>query len=244
MPSDIKIIKYYLWDQFHIKNQVNKLTDLPEYTKAANSIVEFIQSQTGLNLDEIATSTFTIFDLETTGFFPSIGDEILSIGAIKVKNLSLQYDEAFYTVMKPLNKIPIPIQELTGLTFDTLEKAQSFPIGLQKFLDYSAGSILVAHPATFDIDFLQSVIKQWQLPSFTPIFIDSHSLANHLFAGKRNYLDNLVDRLNIASRERHHALNDAIMTAEIFIQLLKSYEEIASTNITELISLHGNNPNV
>jgi DNA polymerase III subunit epsilon len=196
---------------------------IPEYKEAAQSIEEFMHSQAGLIKTDLASCTFTIFDLETTGFFPEIGDEILSIGAIKVKDFRIQYDDAFYTVMKPINKIPRNIQELTGLSSDTLDKAQSFPEGLKRFLEYSKGSILVAHPATFDIEFIKKVIKQWQLPCFLPKYIDSHVLANDLFSGKRNYLDHLIDRLNITERERHHALNDAIMTADIFVQLLSSY---------------------
>jgi DNA polymerase III epsilon subunit family exonuclease len=210
------------------------MVDLPEYKQAAHSIEEFLESQVGLVKEDLTTCSFTIFDLETTGFFPDIGDEILSIGAIKVKNFRIQYDEAFYTVIKPINKIPKTIQELTGFSAETLEKAQSFPAGLKKFLDYSKGSILVAHPATFDIEFVKTVIKHWQLPCFSPEFIDLHVVANDLYVGERNYLDDLIEKLNISERERHHALNDAIMTADIFIQLLQTYEETAVTNVEEL----------
>ncbi|MGM0876905.1 MAG: 3'-5' exonuclease [Bacillota bacterium] len=234
MPSDLRILKYLLWDQIFLKYHVSKMVELPEYQQAAQSIEEFIQSQVGLVKKDLTTCTFTIFDLETTGFFPDIGDEILSIGAIKVKDFCIQYDEAFYTEIKPINKIPKTIEELTGLSYDKLEKAHSFPTGLKKFLDYSKGSILVAHPATFDIEFIKTVIKQWQLPCFSPKYIDSHVLANDLYSGRRNYLDDLVDRLGITERERHHALNDAIMTADIFIHLLKSYEEASVTKIAEL----------
>jgi DNA polymerase III epsilon subunit family exonuclease len=237
LPNDLKILKYFLWDQLFLKFHINKMIGIPEYKAAAQSIEEFIHSQAGLIKTDLASCTFTIFDLETSGFFPEIGDEILSIGAIKMKDLCIQYDDAFYTVMKPINKIPKNIQELTGLSSDTLDKAQSFPVGLKRFLEYSKGSILVAHPATFDIEFIKKVIKQWKLPCFSPAYIDSHVLANDLFSGKRNYLDHLIDRLNITERERHHALNDAIMTADIFVQLLRSYAETSFTMVEELLEI-------
>ncbi|APH04804.1 PolC-type DNA polymerase III [Bacillus weihaiensis] len=220
MPNDLKILKYYLWDQLFLKHQIKQMVSLPEHQHASNAITVFMNKQNEIKLDELSHTTFTIFDLETTGFFPHMGDEIISIGAIKVRNNQILFDESFYTIIKPLNKIPKQIVELTGLSPNLLNHADSFPIGVKKFIDYCQNSVLVAHPATFDIDFLSTSMKQWQLPNFQPVYIDSHQLANLVFPDERNYLDELVDRLEINERDRHHALNDAIMTAEIFVKLL------------------------
>ncbi|WP_078431198.1 3'-5' exonuclease [Metabacillus halosaccharovorans] len=224
MPDDIKIIKYFLWDHYFLKYHIKKMTQLPSFSTARHSIEEFLSSQQGLMKQSLSSCTFTIFDLETTGFFPTMGDEIISIGAIKVKDLQIQYNEAFYTIVKPIGRIPKGIQELTGLPEEILSKAEPFPVGLSKFLDFSKGSILVAHPATFDIEFLKSTIKLWSLPHFSVEYLDSHLLANEKFQGMRNYLDELVERLGIPERERHHALNDAIMTAEVFIKLIEKFD--------------------
>ncbi len=234
MPNDIKILKYYLWDQYFLKYHINKRIHLPEHYQAEKSIDEFLKSQSNLNKQDLSSTTFTIFDLETTGFFPNMGDEIISIGAIKVKNFQILYDEAFYTIIKPVNKVPKTVQELTGLEPEILDKAHSFPIGMKKFIDYCKGTILVAHPATFDIDFLTTTINKWQLPHFNPNFLDSHLLANDIYSGERNYLDDLIIRLQITERDRHHALNDAVMTAHVFIRLLKYYQKKHVTNVKEL----------
>ncbi|MBM7602230.1 DNA polymerase III epsilon subunit family exonuclease [Metabacillus crassostreae] len=234
MPNDIKILKYYLWDQYFLKYHINKRIHLPEHNQAETSIDEFLKSQSNLNKQDLSSTTFTIFDLETTGFFPNMGDEIISIGAIKVKNFQILFDEAFYTIIKPVNKVPKTVQELTGLEPEVLDKAHSFPIGMKKFIDYCKGSILVAHPATFDIDFLSTTINKWQLPHFNPDFLDSHLLANDIYSGERNYLDDLITKFQITERDRHHALNDAVMTAEVFIRLLKHYQKKNVTNVKEL----------
>ena len=206
------------------------MIQLPSYRSASKSIEDFLKSQTGLLKQSLSSSTFTIFDLETTGFFPSMGDEIISIGAIKVKNFKIQYDEAFYTIIKPIGRIPKGIQDLTGLSEDILNKAEPFPVGMAKFLEYCNESILVAHPATFDIEFLKKTIKLWNLPTFNVEYLDSHLLANERFHGMRNYLDELVVRFGIPKRERHHALNDAIMTAEVFIKLIEHLDQSISVN--------------
>jgi len=210
------------------------MAQLPSYNIASQSIEAFLDSQHGLMNQSLSSCTFTIFDLETTGFFPNMGDEIISIGAIKVKNFQIQYDEAFYTIIKPIGRIPKGIQDLTGLSEEILNKAEPFPVGMSKFLDYCKGSILVAHPATFDIEFLKTNIKQWNFPDFSVGFLDSHLIANEKFQGMRNYLDDLVVRFDIPERERHHALNDAIMTAEVFIRLIEQFDR--SSIIKELQS--------
>ncbi|WP_226666545.1 PolC-type DNA polymerase III [Metabacillus litoralis] len=240
MPDDLKILKYYLWDQLFLKYHINKQIHLPEHRQAEVAIDAFLKSQDKLRNQALSETTFTILDLETTGFFPNIGDEIISIGAIKVKNFKILYDEAFYTIIKPINKIPKTVQELTGLEPDVLDKAQSFPIGMKKFMDYCKGTILVAHPATFDIEFLTTTIKKWQLPEFTPDFLDSHILANDIYKGERNYLDDLISRLQITERDRHHALNDSIMTAHIFIHLLTYYQNQNRKTVANLQQLLGN----
>jgi len=235
LPDDIKILKYLFWDQLFFKHRMNKMIQLPEYDHALTSTERFLESQKGLMDKDLSSCTFTIFDLETTGFFPNMGDEIISIGAIKVKNFEILYDEAFYTIMKPINKIPKTVEELTGLSGELLTKAQSFPVGIRKFLDYCKGSILVAHPATFDIEFMKTVLNQWNFPNFSVDFLDSHLMANDLFTEERNYLDNLIERFNISERERHHALNDAVMTANVFIKLLQHYDQSVIKNPKQLI---------
>ncbi|MDQ0230036.1 3'-5' exonuclease [Metabacillus malikii] len=231
MPYDLQIIKYYLWDQFFFKMHRRKLNHF-ELKNVAHSIELFLESQIGVTVDDFSSTTYTIFDLETTGFFPQIGDEVLSIGAIKVQNYKIQYDEAFYTVLKPFKKVPKSVQQLTGITMETVQNAQLFPVGLQKFLEYSQGTVLVAHPATFDVEFLKTSIKKWKLPNFNPTYIDSHKLANQMYTDKKNYLDHLIKRLGINERERHHALNDAIMTAEIFVQLVQLMKEMIDSTTT------------
>ncbi|WP_281730449.1 3'-5' exonuclease [Metabacillus endolithicus] len=94
---------------------------------------------------------------------------------------------------------------------------------------------MVAHPATFDIEFMKTVLNQWNFPNFSVDFLDSHLMANDLFTEERNYLDNLIERFNISERERHHALNDAVMTANVFIKLLQHYDQSVIKNPKQLI---------
>lgn len=221
MPIDVKIMKYYFWEQWFLRHKVKEAQKNPFYEKAYDSLKSYSDDSNLAESTNLSQCTFTIFDLETTGFFPEAGDEIISIGAVKVKNLRVDYEDSFYTVIKPIRKVSRSIKELTGLEEQELTAGEFFPTVLEDFINYSKGTVLVAHPASFDINFLEKVMKVWRLPPITPEFIDSHGIANYLYPSKRNYLDELINRFHIIRRERHHALNDAQMTAEIFINLLE-----------------------
>ncbi|MEG9297844.1 3'-5' exonuclease [Mangrovibacillus sp. Mu-81] len=216
-----RILKYYLWQQFFFRVQVNREKVRPSYIKVGDSLKEFETEKPTLQQMHLYHCTFTIFDLETTGFFPEIGDEIISIGAVKVFEGKIQQKETFYQVINPLQTVSRETKKFTGLRRKDFLNGVTLPVALKHFLEFSKGTILVAHPASFDINFLQQRLNKWELPSFQPEYVDSFALANALLGRKDCYLDALVNRFDIPKRTRHHALNDAVMTAEIFEELLK-----------------------
>ncbi|MBM7584077.1 DNA polymerase-3 subunit epsilon [Bacillus pakistanensis] len=215
-----RIIKYYFWQQFLFKYQVKKAKQDRSYQELSNSLKEYDGKSYQVMGQPLSKCNFTIFDLETTGFFPEIGDEIISIGAVKFKNGKVKSEETFYQVINPLQRVSQDTKKFTGLKKRDFLKGVPFPIGFERFLNFSRGSILVAHPASFDINFLQARSRKWGLPPFKPIYLDSFALAKALFQDNKCYLDDLIKRLGIERRKRHHALNDAMMTAEIFELLL------------------------
>ena len=59
--------------------------------------------------------TYTVFDMETTGLNPSEGDEILSIGAIRIVNCRLLREERFEQLVDPLRPIPWESVQIHGI---------------------------------------------------------------------------------------------------------------------------------
>jgi DNA polymerase III subunit epsilon len=234
-----RIIKYYFWHRYLFKKQVEKEKKNPSYQKLNTMLKEFEEEKPLLQQQKLDSCVFTIFDLETTGFFPEIGDEIVSIGAVKMQGDKILDQKTFYEVINPLQTVSVETKKFTGLKRADFIKAKTLPVGLKEFLDFCKGTILVAHPASFDINFLQKRIGKWGLPSFDPEFIDSYSLAKELLNEQECYLDDLVKKFEITKRNRHHALNDAIMTAEIFKELLKLCREKDVETIRDLHEVAG-----
>lgn len=215
IPS-LKILKYIFYDQFNLKIKQKKCTNPEIQVKLTEHLSNY---QVTLKPNQsLLETTYTVFDLETTGFFPRIGDEIVSIGAIKMNGNEII--NQFYKVINPINEVPEYIYSLTGLTKEQINKGITFQEAFFKLLKFSENTVLVAHPASFDVHFLQEMAKRWGILNYTPTFIDSYFIANYLQPKSNNKLDNLVSQFQIEQKRRHHALNDAKMTSEVFAELL------------------------
>lgn len=170
------------------------------------------------NLDE----TFVVLDIETTGLSSST-DEIIEIGAVKVKNH--QVIETFTSFVRPNRKIPMRITELTGITNDMVLNEKTIDIVLPRFLDFCDNAILVAHNAKFDISFIEKACDQWGYPKDFTV-IDTLSLARVAIPEiSRHNLKALTKYYKIKLENHHRALDDALATAKIYINLMNTCEK-------------------
>ncbi|MBU9714846.1 PolC-type DNA polymerase III [Evansella tamaricis] len=215
--SFFQVLKYFVYDFHRFKSY--RLRFIWENKRLFDqNLAVFQESQFSpyvmdLPLDEI---TFTVFDLETTGFFPKIGDDVIAIGAMKINLKNMKFPEHFYEIIKPFKEPSEDVLELTGLTRDEVKNGKSFPDAFANFLLFSHNTVLVAHPASFDVPFLQIQAKRWGFPNYSPKYIDSYEMAQVLYPHENQSLDDLLSRFEIEKKNRHHALHDADMTAKLF----------------------------
>ncbi|WP_205164910.1 PolC-type DNA polymerase III [Alteribacter salitolerans] len=188
------------------------------------------------NIDDVALDdlTYTVFDLETTGFFPRMGDEVISIGAMKVNVNHIRFPEHFYEVVRPFKPVSEDVMKLTGLTNKEIKGGESFLIAFFRFVQFMSNTVLVAYPASFDIVFLKELSKRWGIKTFAPYYIDAYEIANFLYPDEKNNLDRVIKRVGVEERERHHALNDAHMTADLFLHFVEELKKRGITTYGEL----------
>ena len=93
--------------------------------------------------------TFCVVDLETTGGSAEGGSMITEIGAVKVRGGEVLGE--FQTLVNPHTQIPPFIAVLTGITNSMVSTAPPIESVLPSFLEFAAGSVLVAHNAPFDV---------------------------------------------------------------------------------------------
>ncbi|MFZ4454062.1 exonuclease domain-containing protein [Salibacterium aidingense] len=169
-------------------------------------------------LQPLDTLEFTVLDLETSGFYPDGGDKILSIGAVKVKKGRIYHNDTFYCTISEPGVLSSEVARLTGLTKEELEQAPPLSEVLQQFYEFIQTDILVAHHAKHERKFLQHATYQSSGMQFRHRLLDTSFLyqiaAPEQEAGE---LDTCCAYYGIPVNNRHHALADAVMAAELWV---------------------------
>lgn len=177
-----------------------------------------------------------VFDLETTGFYPANGDEIISFGAVLLRSGELVESESFYSLVNPKRKIPKAIIELTGITNEMVEDAPDLMQVLHDFMEFVGRRLLIAHASGHDKQFLNAALWRTSKVNLNHRVLDTMMVAKWLEPNLAGYsLDELLESCCIPITERHHALQDSIMTAKLWQNYLA---RILERNITTLGDLY------
>ncbi len=174
---------------------------------------------------------FVVFDIETTGFSGKYA-EIIEIGAVKISKNSVV--DRFSEFIKPTEAIPYHITELTAITNGMVENARAVEEVLPDFIKFCSGSVLVAHNANFDVGFIRKKAENLGL-SADFCYVDTLALSRRLLTNiKRHKLDKVAKHLGFDFEGHHRAVNDAEVTAKIFLHFAEMLERMGIKNISEL----------
>jgi len=167
------------------------------------------------------TVELVVFDLETTGFSPYNGDEIISFGAVAVTGDQVNEGEQFYSLANPKRPIPKQVEDLTGITNEMAEEAPDLIQALRGFLEFVQQKLLVAHATGHDKHFLNSALWKTSKIQLSHRILDTIMIAKWLNPKLPSYdLDYLLELYGIPITQRHHALEDAQMTAKLWSKLM------------------------
>lgn len=166
--------------------------------------------------------TFVVFDLETTGLNSSPSsdsmDRIIEIGAYKVRDGVIC--EQFSTFINPQKKLSEEIINLTGITEEMVADAPTYEQVMPDFFKFCDGAILVGHNAAgFDFKFVDHYCACVGYMLERRI-IDTLPLSQEILFLSNYKLNTVADKFGI-SFNHHRAVDDAYVTAKIFIELIK-----------------------
>ncbi len=191
-----------------------------------------------LALDEIGTPlsdvTFVVVDLETTGGSPA-DSAITEIGAVKVRGGVVLGE--FQTLVDPGGPVPPYIQVLTGITTTMLVGAPRIEEVLPAFLEFSRGTVLVAHNAPFDVGFLKASAAATGHAWPGNQVVDTVRLARRVVTrdeAPNHKLSSLAALFGAAVTPNHRALSDARATVDVLHALLGRLAPLGVTHLEDL----------
>ncbi len=184
---------------------------------------------------DLKDATYVVFDIETSGLYIPF-NEIIEIGAVKIKN-GIIVDE-FASLVKPKKKLHKEITDITHITNEMLNDELPIEEVLPKFKEFIKDSILVAHNAHFDTDFIYAELEKLNIFDGIMPCIDTMMFARGLYGSeyKQNNLRAVGKflKVEVEPNEQHRAVYDARTTANIFQKLLSEALERGYTDYSML----------
>lgn len=163
-----------------------------------------------------------VLDTETTGLDPSDGHRIIEIGCVELID-HFPTGRTFQAYLNPERQVPPEAQRVHGITDAFLADKPRFAEISEVFLEFLGDAPLVIHNAGFDLKFVNAEfakIKGAVLPASRAI--DTIEIAKVKLPGARYSLDELCKRfgIDLSVREKHGALLDAELTAQVYLELI------------------------
>lgn len=184
---------------------------------------------------------YVVFDLETTGFSP-VKDDIIEIGAVKIQKGEVT--DHYSVFVKPRRPIPYRITELTSIDDRMVENAAGIEEILPEFLQFCEGCSLVAHNADFDVSFIEEKAnKLGYITDFT--VLDTVQMARLLLTDLNRFkLNTICKHLGIRQEHHHRAVDDARVTAEVFLRFINMLEEKGVKDLEALNEMGASSPDL
>jgi len=164
--------------------------------------------------------TYTVFDTETTGLEPSAGDEIISLGAVRIVNGRLLKHEVFEQLVNPQRPLKRESSRIHGIDASLLASQPILSEVLPDFHRFCEDTVLVAHNAAFDMRFLELKEATTGIRFDQPV-LDTLLLSAVVHPSLQDHrLEAIAERLGVRVIGRHTALGDALLTGEILLKLI------------------------
>lgn len=183
-----------------------------------------------------------ILDTETTGFYYQDSDRIIEVGALEMINRKLT-GSSIHIYINP--KKPVGDSEnVHGISDDFLKDKPVYAEIADVLFDYLKGAEIIAHNASFDMNFLDMEFKRAGYKALSEVctVTDTLVMAKAKHPGQKNSLDALVRRYEVPQRDRtfHGALLDAEILADVYLFMTGGQ---VSFDMDALSSHHNQNEN-
>jgi len=195
---------------------------------------------------ELLGQTYVIFDTETTGFNAGLSDQMIEIGAVKIKNGFII--DRFDKLINPGRHIDEEITKLTGITDMMVQNCDDEEVVTREFKEWIGDLPLVAHNAKFDISMISMAYHKYNLGEFKNMVLDTmvisqvinKELKRHSLSALTKYygIDFEENDDDVTTEKHHHRADyDAEFTGYMFNKMLIQIDKMGIKTFNELANL-------
>ncbi|MCR5436516.1 MAG: 3'-5' exonuclease [Treponema sp.] len=164
-----------------------------------------------------AGAVFTAIDTETTSITPKNG-RIMEIGAVKFDKDGII--STFNQLFNPQCIIPPFVSQLTGITQRMVITSPLISEKLPDFIKMIENTILIAHNAQFDLNFINAECIRFELEPTGNKAIDTLQFSRWFYPSmEKHKLDYLAQQLKIDSGHSHRTYDDANACMHLFVKM-------------------------
>ena len=196
--------------------------------KAANSCLStFYQAGVVSPHTLIESVQFLAMDMETTGLNAQ-DDSIVSIGLVPFTLKRIYCSNAAYWVLNPSSELSEKSVTFHHITHAEILNAPSLPEVLEPLLQAMAGKVIVVHYRNIEREFLDAALHRHLGEGLSFPVVDTMQLEARMHRQKQSWIARLMRRpqtsirladsrarYNLPAYQGHHALTDALATAEL-----------------------------
>jgi DNA polymerase-3 subunit epsilon len=184
--------------------------------------------------EPLAALSYTVLDTETTGLDP-VEDELIAIGAVRIVNRRILAQETFDELIDPGRPVSPESVRIHGLSRAMLVGQPDILDVLPRFAGFAEDTVLVGHNVGFDMRFFAEKEARTGVRLRQPV-LDTLLLSPVVHPDHPDHsLEAIAGRLGVSVIGRHTALGDALVTAEIFLRLLRLLEERGITTLGQAL---------
>ena len=174
--------------------------------------------------DEVHADEIVVFDCETTGLNPKV-DNIISIGAVKIRGNRILTNRAIHIFAKQAEEINPKSITIHQIRNCDLEGGVPIDEAIERFLYFIGNRKLVGYYLEFDV----AMINRYTQPMFGIKLPNQQEEVSAIYYDKKIMMipqgnidlrfDTILEDLALPKLQAHDALNDAIMTAMMYLKL-------------------------
>jgi DNA polymerase-3 subunit epsilon/CBS domain-containing protein len=159
-------------------------------------------------------------DLETTGL-DTKSARIVQVGAVPLSQSRIDRSASLSFLVNPGAPIPQTSTAVHGIRDADVEQAVAPPEAVRRILEYAGARLWIGHSIGFDLAIIRAEMERQGQAFVRPATLDTRMLGEIANPSLPDFsLETLCGWLGMDSPNRHDALGDAELTADLFLKLV------------------------